>query len=360
MSQMLAARLPAAGEALDIQRIKVPETPSGGARIRVEAAQVLPFSHVVQAGDFPFELPTPYTFGSSAVGVVDALAEDVFGLQIGTRVFCDPYLPGDHPGREPAPLIIGWFGLSPAAAGAQQVWRDGAFAEYAVYPAECCTPLRGLDHVEVARLACLNYLNIAYGALLKGGLRAGQTVIVTGATGNLGTAAVLVALALGAGRTIVAGRNRPVLDELAQLDERRVVTAVIGAGDAADAHALQEAGGGADLMVDCVGLTDSADHVLAGISAVRPGGTVVLVGGVSASVALDYQTVLALELTVRGSFMGPRSGPGELAALARAGLLNLAALRPRTFVLSEAQAAVDAAQHGRGLEFTVLTPQPTA
>jgi alcohol dehydrogenase len=355
---MRAARLEHPGAPLTIEAVPPPSPPPGGVRIRVEAAQVLPFSHAVLAGEFPFALPTPYTFGSSAVGVVEEAAEDVTGVCVGERVFCDPYLPEERPGREPAPLIIGWFGLSDAARPAQRRWRDGAFAEYAVYPAECCTPLTGLEEVAVERLACMNYLNIAYGGLLRGGMRAGETVIITGATGNLGTAAVLDALAMGAGCVVAAGRNREVLDDLLALDPR-VVTVSLAGDAAADAAALRTAAcdatdSGAELFVDCVGLADSTSHLCAGVAALRRGGTVVLIGGVSGAVELEYQRLLAGELTLRGSFMGSRSGPAELAALARSGQLRLDVLRPRVFELDAVQQAVEAAREGRGLEFTVL------
>lgn len=357
---MLAARLHATGADLLVERVPTPVMRPGGALIRVEAAQVPAFTHAVQAGEFPFTLPTPYTLGSSAVGVVEAVADDVFGLRRGERVFCDPYLTVEQPGAEPAALIIGWFALSEGARLPQQLWRDGAFAERAVYPAALCTPLHGLDQVDSARLACLNYLNIGYGALLRGELRAGQTVIVTGATGNLGAATVLVALALGAGRVIAAGRDQVVLEQVAAADPQRIATVLLG-GEASTASALSAAartggGFGADLLVDCVGLTDSAAYVLAGVHALRPGGTAVLVGGVAASVCLDYQSVLGLELTVRGSLMGPRTGPHDLVTLARSGLLHLDALEPLVFPLAQAQEAVNVARTRRGFGFTILAP----
>lgn len=358
---MLAARLERAGQPLEVREVPMPELPPDGVRVRVQAAQVLPFSHAVLAGEFPFPLPTPYTFGSSAVGVVDEIADGVSGVEPGDQVFCDPYLPGDQ--HDGGPLIIGWFALSQDANGLQRRWRDGAFAEQAVYPAACCTPLSGLDEVPVERLACVNYLNIAYGGLRRGGLRAGQTVIVTGATGNLGTAAVLDALAMGAARVVAAGRNRRVLEDLAVLDPARVRIVVL-TGDAADDGAAFERVGredgraGADLALDCVGLADSADHVQAALAGLAPGGRVVLIGGVTAAVSLDYQALLARELTVVGAFMGPRAGPAELAALARSGLLRLEDLRPRTFPLTSVQDAVAAARDGRGLEFTVLKIDP--
>lgn len=356
---MRAARLERPGAPLEVKAVPTPAVPPGGVRVRVCAAQVLPFSHAVLAGGFPFALPTPYTFGSSAVGVVEEVADDVAGLSVGELVFCDPYLPGERPGREPTPLIIGWFALSEAASPVQQRWRDGAFAEQAVYPAKCCTPLTGLDECPVEQLACLNYLNIAYGGLRCGELRAGQTVVVTGATGNLGTAALLDALALGAARVVAAGRNREVLDDLRALDPTRVTAVALTGNPDTDAPALSEAARsdgqpGADLFLDCVGLADSAAHVTAATAALRAGGTTVLIGGVLERVSIDYQMLLARQLTIRGCFMGPRSGPADLAALIRARRLRLEALRPRSFELDRVQQAIDAAQNGRGLDFTVL------
>jgi alcohol dehydrogenase len=356
---VLAARLDRPGDALAVKAVSTPAVPAGGVRVRVCAAQVLPFSHAVLAGGFPFELPTPYTFGSSAVGVVEELADDAVGVAAGDLVFCDPYVADGHSNGSPARLIIGWFALDEAARGLQRRWRDGAFAEQAVYPAECCTRLEGLDRFGVKRLACLNYLNIAYGGLRRGGLRPGQTLIITGATGNLGTGAVLVGLAMGVARVIAAGRNEQVLADLVAVDPERVRCVTLTGDQAADSAALSEAaraqgGTGAQIALDCVGLADRADHVQAAVDALTPGGCLVAIGGVAADVCLDYQALVSRELCVRGAFMGPRHGPRELAAMARAGLLRLDALRPRGFPLGRVQEAIEAAREGRGLQYTVL------
>jgi len=355
-----AARLEQPASALLVKEIAAPVLPPDGVRIRVLAAQVLPFSHAVLAGDFPFPLPTPYTFGSSAVGIVEEVASGITGLTEGALVFCDPYLPGDQPDGIRTPMIIGWFALSDAAAELQSRWRDGAFAEQAVYPALCCTPLQSLETTRVEQLACLNYLNIAYGGLLRGGLRPGESVIVTGATGNLGAGAVLAALAMGAGEVIAAGRNGQVLQDLVHVDPDRIRAVELSGDATADAagfsDALQLKGSlGADLALDCVGLTDRPEHLSVAVAALNRGGRLVCIGGVNAPIPLDYQTVLGMELTVCGSFMGPRTGPAELASLARAGLLKLDALRPQTFLLDQINAAIDAARNNRGLDFTVLS-----
>ena len=341
---MRAARLDKPGAALEIREVPLPPPRPGGVRIRIEAAQVLPFTHAVLGGAAPFELPVPYTPGSSAVGTVDAAGDDVFGLAAGQRVYLDPYLTSRVPGIDRAPLLIGWFGLNEAAAAPQGVWRDGTFAEYAVWPAERVVPLGGL--AGPVRLAPLTYLTIAYGALLRAELRPGQHLIVTGATGNLGAAAVLVALAMGAGRVTAAGRNRQVLGELAAVDPR--VTA----------SALDDlAGTGADAAVDLVGggITDAepARQALAGL---RPGGTLVLAGGCLGTLELDYQTVLATELTVRGAFMAPPGAAFDLAAMIRAGTLRLDVIDSAIFPLERVGEAVTSAAGRRGTHYTVITP----
>ena len=65
-----------------------------------------------------------------------------------------------------------------------------------------------------ARWAALTVHAIPYGGLLAGGLAAGETPLVSGATGNLGSSAVALALAMGAGRVVAPGRNEAALDLL--------------------------------------------------------------------------------------------------------------------------------------------------
>lgn len=342
--KMRAARLDNPGAALEVREVPLPQPRPGGVRVRVEAVQVLPFTQAVLGGMAPAGLPVPYTPGSGGIGTVDAVGDGVFGVTAGQRVYLDPYLTSSIPGSERAPLLIGWFGLNEAAAAPQSIWRDGTFADYAVWPAERVVPLG--DLADPVRLAPLTYLTIAYGALLRADLRPGQHVIVTGATGNLGTAAVLVALALGAGRVTAAGRNRQVLGELAAVDSR-----VTSSG-------LDDLTGiGADAAIDLVGggITEAGPAQRA-LSGLRPGGTLVLAGGCSGSVELDYQTVLAAELTVRGAFMAPPGAALDLAAMIRAGTLRLDVIDSAVFPLDRVGDAVTSAAGRRGPHYTVITP----
>ncbi|WP_280334866.1 quinone oxidoreductase family protein [Nocardia wallacei] len=80
--------------------------------------------------------------------------------------------------------------------------------------------------------------------------RAGQSVLVHGATGNAGSMAVKVAKHLGAGRVVAAGRNRSRLDELAGEGADAVVQLV--PDEEATAAALAEAAAEVDVVLDYV------------------------------------------------------------------------------------------------------------
>jgi NADPH:quinone reductase-like Zn-dependent oxidoreductase len=104
----------------------------------------------------------------------------------------------------------------------------------------------------------------------KGQLEAGQSVLVTAATGAVGQIAVQAAKALGASRVVAAGRNRDVLDGLRQ----RGADEILVIDDAYEHHLAAVVGDGFDLVVD--GLY--GDHISAAIRATRRNGRVVNFG----------------------------------------------------------------------------------
>jgi NADPH:quinone reductase-like Zn-dependent oxidoreductase len=93
----------------------------------------------------------------------------------------------------------------------------GAFAERCVAPADLCVPVPDdLDDVTAAALA--NPAMSSWAALVqRAGLRAGETVLINGATGASGRLAVMIARHLGAGRVIVTGRDGASLAALVGL-----------------------------------------------------------------------------------------------------------------------------------------------
>lgn len=209
-------------------------------------------------------------------------------------------------------------------------------------------------------LACLGYLAIPYGGFLRGELRPGQVLIVSGATGSLGAAAVIVALAMGVSKIVAVGRDEEMLEKLVQLDPRRVINAPLK-GDASEyTERINRVAGEADMVLDVLGGVTNPEPTIACINALRPRGTAIFMGGVKADIPLPYPQIMQRELTIRGAFMYPRQAPGELLRMVAAGTLNLSAIQTHIFKLEDIASAIAKAATLKGLNYCVLAPNPTS
>jgi threonine dehydrogenase-like Zn-dependent dehydrogenase len=334
------------------------EVMHGGVLVDVLAVRVPSYTRQVLTGELGYDLPAPLVPGPACIGRVRAVAGDVFGVAAGEVVLCNSLYSSADVAGSPDEILIGWTGTGSArSARMQEQWRHGSFAERACYPAACVTPLPGADQwPRPELLPFLASLAIADGGLHRGGLRGGQSVIVNGATGNLGGAAVLAALARGADRVIATGRRQDALTVLEKLDPR--VRAVVPSGDRAeDGAAIRaQADGGADLLLDVIAHTPTTDPTLACFDALRLRGTAVLVGGVRHELALPYQRIQRQQLTVTGSFMFGSATALEVWQLVRSGALDLGPVRAHSFTLDQFDAALDAAASLSGLDYAVLLP----
>ena len=128
--------------------------------------------------------------------------------------------------------------------------KTGGFAEYAVVPEDTLRPIpEGLDFAQAAAFGAA--YRTAYTALVElGDLRAGQTVLVHGASGGVGLAAVDLAAALGA-RVIAATGTPPKLERLEALG--RADHVILAQGRFRDQVAELTGGRLADLLLDPVG-----------------------------------------------------------------------------------------------------------
>lgn len=353
---MKAVRLEAAGSSLRLEEVPEPVLHSGGVLVQVRSAPVLSFMKQVVSGTLGYTMPTPFTPGANAVGVVEAVAEDVFGFEPGDPVFCDPWMASHTLSGSSDAILIGLTGLTPHAERMQRQWRDGTFAEKVLWPAEALTPLRKLPSIDYQRIAYLSFLSIPYGGLLRGEFRPGQTVMVNGATGTLGAAGVLVALAMGAARVIAVGRDRTTLEKIQSLDPRRVMPVALAGQLDTDRTTLRTVAQGADLLLDLLGGATTPDPTLACLQALRPRGTAILMGGVQANLPLAYSQIMLNGVTIRGAFMYPRHAPGDLLNLIAAGTLDLTPLEVSSYPLERIDDALELAARSRGLAYCVVVP----
>jgi len=197
-------------------------------------------------------------------------------------------------------------------------------------------------------------LTVAYGALLRGKFMLGQSVLINGATGNIGACTVLLARTLGAARILCLGRNIAVQEKLNQLGSAVKCVALTGDIEA-DRETVQSMESGFDLVVDASASSDPASTELA-IGALGYGGTAVLVGGVRANVNLSYTRMVTREQSVAGSYMYAPQCPTALVRLIESGILDLSKFTIAEFPLDRINEAITAAPNFKGLSAVVVQP----
>ncbi len=222
-----------------------PFTPGEGVVIDVHAAGVS-FPEVLQTrGEYQYKPPLPFVPGGEVAGVVREASGQATEL-------------GIRPGQRVAAFCMG-----------------GGFAETAVAPPFLTFALpEALDFAQGAGLI-LNYHTAYFALALRGRLREGETVLVHGAAGGVGTAALQVATGLGA-RTIavVSSVEKALVAREAGADE------VLQTDGPWRDQAKELSGGGVDVVLDPVG----GDRFTDSLRALRPDGRLVVVGFTGGSI----------------------------------------------------------------------------
>ena len=355
---MKAWQLDRLGGDLRFNDVRTPEPRPGSVLVRIEATALMSYLKAYVEGKLPVYNPPPgpFTIGTNGVGVVEVVGRDVWHLKPGQRVVLSSHFVAPENVEDPAHVLIG-LTSSPEAAQMLADWPDGTLAEYALMPAEAVTPAEGLDEFDAAQLVTIGRCIIPFGGLLRGRLAAGETLVITGATGAYGTAAVLVAVAMGAARVVAAGRKADALKEVARAGGPRVVTVTLSGDVQKDAAALrQAAGGGAHMAFDMVGQARDPRATLAALHSLRRGGRLVLMGSMTTELPIPYTAVMLNSWEILGQFMYPASAYRRLLDLLRSGLLDISAIRPRVYPLAELPEAMEAASTAGNLECVVMQP----
>jgi len=340
--------------------VETPAAAPDGVLVGIEAAMVLSYTGKVLSGSVPYRLPPlPFVPGTNAIARVIAVGANVSHVGSGDRVFLSPHLRGDVPDPEPPQILIGLTATvtTPAALALQARWRNGVFAEIAHWPAACVTPLAGQDDRPATELIGLAKLIVPFGGLQRSGLRGGQTIIINGANGYFGSGAVLLAVAMGAGRVVAVGRNAAALQSLREAFGPRVAIAAVSGEAERDVAVIRDAAGGAaDIALDLLGSAKSTATTLSSLRALKRGGRLVIMGSAEVPLEISFREMLANDWEIVGQFMYQRQAPGELAALAASGLLDLGKINVRTFKLAELKQAIEAAASMQGLDLTAVVP----
>ncbi|MGZ4653531.1 MAG: zinc-binding dehydrogenase [Oryzihumus sp.] len=297
-------------DAIELREVPVPRPRPGEVLVRVGAAGCNNTDLWTREGSYgpagdadakagwlgPLDFPRIQ--GADVAGTVMASGDAAGAGLVGSRVLVDPANYGDAGPDAPVVDVLGSE-------------RDGGFAEYVVVPAARAHPVDGtpLSDVELAALP------IAYGTALgmldRGSVLQGHTVLVTGASGGVGLAAVQLAQARGARVVAVCSADKAGPVRTAGADavvDRRRGEVVADAAEAAPK--------GYDAVIDVV----AGATVGRGLGLLRSGGRWVVAGALDGwAVDLDVRRLYLANLALVGSTMHTPRVFGQLVEIAARG-----------------------------------------
>ena len=286
---------------------------AGSNAVREEAG--VPAAPVEDSGWTGAPLDFPRIQGADACGEIVAVGPAVDAARIGERVIVDPVF-------HPAP------GAGGAVAGPLYFGSDcpGAFADYVCVPSLNAQRIASrLTDAELASFPC-SYA-AAENMLVRAGLRAGETVLVTGASGGVGSAAVQLSRRRGSRVIALAATEKAA--EVAHLGAACVLPRDADLMGVLDRESV-------DVVVDVVG----GGHFAALLQVLRRGGRYAVAGAIAGPIVrLDLRTVYLKDLRLLGCTI-PDSG----VFTALVGYIERGEIRPlvaRTYPL----AAIAEAQH---------------
>ncbi len=312
-------------EVLQLDEVEDPQPGPGQVVVRVHAVGVNPVETYIRSGIYP-KPPTPFTPGNDGAGVIDAVGADVNEMAVGDRV----YIAGS---------------------------KSGTYAEKSLCEVTSVHPLP-----EPASYAQGAAMNVAYGTAYQAFVHRarplpGESVLIHGASGGVGTAGVQLARAAGLTVIGTAGTERGrqlVLDQ--------------GAHHVLD-HTVSEyleqvlsltAGRGVDIILEMLANVNLGHD----LNVLAPGGRVVVIGnrgpGNQGTVSINPRAAMSRDAAILGMNLGNASARERVSIHAAlvAGLAN-GTLRPvigQEFPLAEAAKAHHAVIESRAYGKIVLLP----
>jgi alcohol dehydrogenase len=359
---MKAAVLKAFGSNLAIEDVAEPRLGTGEVIVDVAASRVLPYSNEVFSGERQYLLDLPVVPGPGAIGRVHAVGPDATHLKPGDWVYCDPTVRSRDNVLAPDITLQGLSARGDGGMRLQKHFRDGAWAERMRLPTENAIAIGPIEPRQAASWCAMGTCLVPYGGWVAANLQPGESVLVSGATGNFGSAAVAVALAMGAPWVVAPGRNEAMLTDLVRRFGSRILPVKLTGNEADDRQLmLAAAPGPIDCVMDIMPPQVATATVRAAVMTVRQNGRVALMGGVGMlggpGLDLPYPWIMRNCITIHGVWMYPREAIPRMIAMVRAGLLDLAQFAVTEFPLALANEAVaHAAANGGPFRMTVLKP----
>jgi len=248
-------------EVLKLEEVPMPKHAAGQVLVRIHAADMNPYNTYMRAGTYAVKPPLPYTPGSDGAGVIEAVGDGVQRVKAGDRVYT-----------------------------AKTV--TGVYAEYALALEEQVHPLPAKISFSQGAGVWVPY-GTAYHALYHSAkARASETVLVHGASGGVGSAAVQMARAMGLTVFGTAGTAKGL-----ELVKREGAHQVFEHGKAGDHEEIMKAtsGRGVDIILEMLANVNLGTD----LKLLAMNGRVIIIGN-RGEITINPRDLMARRASARG------------------------------------------------------------
>ena len=306
---------------IEVKEVPTPVIGDDEVLLKVRAAGVCMTDLHVYTGKFAYGRP-PHILGHEICGEIAEMGKNVVGLEKGQRVVLETTIGCGQcefcrSGRGNLCEKRTEIGTAP---------HNGGYAQYVKAPAKNLFVVP--DEVSDKEAAIMESINCPAGALMRRGVRFGETVVVFG-VGPAGLAFIQTAKALGAGKVIAVARNRKRLERTLQFG----ADAIVCSSEENVADRIRELNNGEapGLICEATGVPSIIEEAC---EIVQNSGRIILYGLPSEEDQISYpvKTIIMKQLEVYGAMENPQSW-APLLKLVAAGRINLKDMVTHTFPL---------------------------
>ncbi|XP_038222008.1 sorbitol dehydrogenase-like [Zerene cesonia] len=330
---------------LRLEQTPIPEIKDDEVLLRMDCVGICGSDvHYWQSGACGhFVLKDPMIMGHEASGVVAKIGKNVKNLQVGDRVAIEPGVPC----RYCEFCKTGRYHLCPDIEFCATPPFHGNLARYYKHAADFCYKLP--DHVSMEEGALLEPLSVGIHACRRGGVTAGDVVLVLGA-GPIGLVTMLAAKAMGASKILITDILESRLETAKQLGADHTILVSRDSNEAELVKKVHELlGEHPNISIDASGAQST---VRLALLATKSGGVAVLVGMGSSELTLPLAGAVAREVDIRGIFRYVNEYPIALSLVA-SGKINVKPLVTHHFALEETLEAYEVARKGLGIKVMI-------
>jgi NADPH:quinone reductase-like Zn-dependent oxidoreductase len=327
---------------LEYSDFPTPEPGEGEVLVKLEAAALNRVDLWTRNGWPGIKLEYPHIPGADGAGIVASLGACVSSWKIGDHVVINSNLGCGHC----AACISGqdnrcreWHLLGETVRG--------TYAEYVVVPATNIYPIPAGFEIHKAAAAALVFQTAWHSLIIRGGLKAGESVLVVGASGGVNTASIEIAKLAGA-TVFVVGSNPMKLKLAESLGADHLIDRSKDENWSKTVYNLTNKQG-VDVVVDNVGITFPSSFRVA-----AKGGRILTVGNSGGpKFEIDNRFIFGKHLSLIGSSMGTRADFATVMDLVFEGKLK--PVMDRDYPLMDARFAQEQLEKGEQLGKITLT-----